>query len=263
MRRPAAAIDPVSPINSKSAALPGPIAIELPSRMRSRGSSRSSIGVGALNHGAVRAQEDGEHRAGAEGALDVEKSAVAVEDVLDDREPEPGPAHFARAGGVDAVEPLGQPWQMLAGDAFALITHSNRYKGGAPGTAAAIGRPSPVRGRYRDLAAGAAVFDRIVEEVLKELGELVAVADRVGQIWRHIQPDMHPALAGAQLQRVGEMMQQWPECHASLRHHMLVELDPRQRQQILDEADHACGLLVHDRKKALARFGILARRPAQ
>src|SRR4029077_5730092 len=168
MRRPAAAIDPVSPISSKSAALPGPIAIELPSRMRSRGSSRSSIGVGALNHGAVRAQEDGEHRAGAEGALDVEKSAVAVEDVLDDREPEPGPAHFARAGGVDAVEPLGQPWQMLAGDAFALIPHSNRYKCSVPGIAA-VRRPNPARGRHRDLAAGAAVFDRVVEEVLKEL----------------------------------------------------------------------------------------------
>src|SRR5262249_9943330 len=78
--------------------------------------------------GGVRAQENGEHRAGAEGALDVEKSAVTVEDVLDDREPEPGPAHFARARGIDAVEAFGQPRQMLAGDALTLITHRNRYK---------------------------------------------------------------------------------------------------------------------------------------
>src|ERR1700730_18039126 len=76
--------------------------------------------------GAVRAQEDSEHRAGAEGAVDIEKSAVAVEDVLDDREPEPGPAHFARARGVDAVEPLGQSRQVLAGDALALIPHGDR-----------------------------------------------------------------------------------------------------------------------------------------
>jgi len=74
----------------------------------------------------VRAQEDGEHRAGAEGALDVEKTAMAVEDVLDDREPEPGAAHFARPRGVDAVEPLGQSRQMLAGDALALVTHGHR-----------------------------------------------------------------------------------------------------------------------------------------
>jgi hypothetical protein len=74
----------------------------------------------------VRAQEDGKHRAGAEGALDVEKSAVAVEDVLDDREPEPGAAHFARARGIDAIESLGQSRQMLAGDALALVTHGHR-----------------------------------------------------------------------------------------------------------------------------------------
>src|SRR5258708_27381210 len=42
MRRPAAEIDPVSAIASKSAALPGPIAIAGPSRMRSRGSRRSA-----------------------------------------------------------------------------------------------------------------------------------------------------------------------------------------------------------------------------
>src|SRR5467141_1100763 len=118
--------------------------------------------------GVVRAQEDGEHRAGAEGALDVEKTAMAVEDVLDDREPEPGAAHFARPRGVDAVEPFGQSRQMLAGDALALIAHGYRQKCGVPAIAA-VRRPAPCRGRHRDLAAGAAVFDRVVEEVLEQL----------------------------------------------------------------------------------------------
>ena len=44
---------------------------------------------------------------------------------------------------------------------------------------------------------------------------------------------------------------------------MLVELDPRQRQQILDEPGHARGLPVHDREKPLARLGVVARRAAQ
>src|SRR5205085_12279620 len=44
MRRPAAAIEPVSPIAASNAALPGPIAIDEPSRIRMRGSSRSFIG---------------------------------------------------------------------------------------------------------------------------------------------------------------------------------------------------------------------------
>jgi hypothetical protein len=43
MRRPAAAIEPVSPMASNNAALPGPMAIDDPSKMRMRGSKRSFI----------------------------------------------------------------------------------------------------------------------------------------------------------------------------------------------------------------------------
>ena len=44
---------------------------------------------------------------------------------------------------------------------------------------------------------------------------------------------------------------------------MLVLLDARQRQKIVDQAAHAVGLLGHDAEEALARRGIVARRPAQ
>ena len=57
----------------------------------------------------------------ADRAGDLEPAAMAVEDVLDDREAEPGAAQFARAGGVDAVEALGQARQVLAGNALALV----------------------------------------------------------------------------------------------------------------------------------------------
>src|SRR5258708_3459220 len=43
MRRPAPAIEPVSAIPSNSAAFPGPIGIEAPSRRRMRGSNLSFI----------------------------------------------------------------------------------------------------------------------------------------------------------------------------------------------------------------------------
>jgi len=74
---------------------------------------------------------------------------------------------------------------------------------------------------------------------------------------------VHGALAGTQLERVGEVTQQRAQRDAPLRYHMLVEFDPRQRQQVLDQPDHPGGLLVHDRKKSLARLGILARRASQ
>src|SRR5690349_23119911 len=42
---------------------------------------------------------------------------------------------------------------------------------------------------------------------------------------------------------------------------MGVELDARQRQQIIDQTRHAPRLFLHDRKKAVARLGIFPRRP--
>ncbi len=73
----------------------------------------------------------------------------------------------------------------------------------------------------------------------------------------------HVALAGAQFERLGEMLQQRRKRHPALRQHVLVELDARQRQQILDQPRHPRRLSVHDREKPLARLGVVARRAAQ
>src|SRR5919106_3719427 len=53
-------------------------------------------------------QPHGEGAPAAGGGGDVELAFVAVEDVLDDGEPEPGAALVAARGDVDAVETLGQ-----------------------------------------------------------------------------------------------------------------------------------------------------------
>ena len=44
---------------------------------------------------------------------------------------------------------------------------------------------------------------------------------------------------------------------------MLVLLDARQHQEVVDQAAHALGLLGHDAEEALARGGVVARRAAQ
>src|SRR5512145_2003123 len=49
-------------------------------------------------------------------ARDVEPAAMPLQRVLHDREAEPGAAELARAPGVDAVEPLGHPRQVLGRD---------------------------------------------------------------------------------------------------------------------------------------------------
>ena len=44
---------------------------------------------------------------------------------------------------------------------------------------------------------------------------------------------------------------------------MGIELDPRQRQEIVDQPRHAPRLLLHDGKETIARSGIVARRTLQ
>src|SRR5271169_675915 len=135
--------------------------------------------------GGVRAQEDGEYRTGAGGAFDIKKAAVTIEDVLNDCEPQSGSAHIARARGVDAVEALGQARQVFARDTLSTVAHGYRNEG-ALSAITTIGRPNAGRGGDRDLAGGAAVFDAVVDEILKNLGELVAIAQHVGQIGRQV-----------------------------------------------------------------------------
>src|SRR5262245_42774571 len=75
---------------------------------------------------------DRERRAAADLAVDRQRAAMAVDDVLDDGEAQPGSAELTRAAGVDAVEPLGQARQVLARDAVALVRDADGDKGCGP-----------------------------------------------------------------------------------------------------------------------------------
>ena len=110
---------------------------------------------------AARTRGAGKHepedRALARLAVDVELAAVALHDVLDDRQPEPGAAGLARAAAVDAIEALGQARQVLARDARAAC----RATANSP-------PPSPsTRQRDVDPAAVGRVADGVVDEVAR------------------------------------------------------------------------------------------------
>src|SRR5207244_221559 len=78
-------------------------------------------------------------RAAAGFAADVELAAVALRDVLDDRQAETGAARLARAAAVDAVEALGQARQGLAPDADAAVGDRQRPDAGGAHGPGAIG----------------------------------------------------------------------------------------------------------------------------
>src|SRR3546814_5547316 len=78
---------------------------------------RSDLGsLGRCQGGGLlyrRWKVDGEGCAFVGAAFDLEHAAVAIDDVLDDRESQAGAAEAARPPAVDAVEPLGEARDML------------------------------------------------------------------------------------------------------------------------------------------------------
>ena len=53
---------------------------------------------------------------------------MALDDMLDDGEAEPGAARIAAARGIDAVEALGQAREMVGGDAVAMVAHDQQRR---------------------------------------------------------------------------------------------------------------------------------------
>src|SRR5256714_42599 len=55
--------------------------------------------------------------------LHLDRSTVRLDDVLDDRQPQPRPAHLARARPLGPVKPLENPRQILSADADPVVDH--------------------------------------------------------------------------------------------------------------------------------------------
>ena len=119
------------------------------------------------------------------------------------------------------------------------------------------------RDRNVDPLARRAVFQRILDQVLEHADQFVAVAEHMDRLGRRLDRDRHVAVARQRLQAIGHLAHDRHEIDLRLGPQMRVELDARERQQIIDQARHAGGLRVHDAEKALARGGVVARRALQ
>ncbi len=70
-------------------------------------------------------------------ALDAQLTAMALHDVLDDRQSQTGAAGVPRAAPIDAIEALGQSRQVLARDAGSVVDDRD--------LAAVVRQPSPLQ----------------------------------------------------------------------------------------------------------------------
>src|SRR4051812_32594936 len=97
---------------------------------------------------------------------------MPVQDVLYDGEPQSSAAALAAALHVDAVEALRQTRDGLAGNSLTLVL--NRDEVLACTLPAGAVRVTETDAHF---AALAAIFDRIVQQVLEDLRQLVAISD--------------------------------------------------------------------------------------
>src|ERR1700704_4703494 len=105
-----------------------------------------------------------------ECAVDLEQTPVMIDDMLHDGEAETGAAKLPRAGGIDPVEALGEPRDVLGENALAVVADRDLRRG-RPREALQWGAGADLDG-----GPGAPVFDRVIDQVLEHLGELVGIA---------------------------------------------------------------------------------------
>src|SRR5580704_6052709 len=178
-----------------------------------------------------------EGAAGAEGALYVERATMALQHVLDDRKSETRAAGSARASRIDAIEALGEAWNVLARDAHARVTH-----GEVP--ALLVDPPAHL---HRPFSGG--VLGGVVDEVGERRMDLGLIAP---QLRRGV--DAHAHLVRMHRPRqyiLAQQREQRDDVDGFPALDLIGLLQPRQREQVTDDGRHALGLAPHLRQRSL------------
>ena len=85
-------------------------------------------------------------------AADIQLAAMPVDDMFDDRQPQPGAANLPGSCLVNAIETFGQAVNVFFGDWFATVANSDTNMPALNGADS-----------YGDVRLRKAIFDRIVE----------------------------------------------------------------------------------------------------
>ena len=170
---------------------------------------------------------------------------MADQHVLDDRQAEARAAGIARAAPIDAVEALGEPRNVLGRDADPGVRHGEHAR--------PVGLDVP---SDADRAAGRGVSHGVRHEVAERARDLRAIAGdarRLADIERHIVLALRQRLGVG-----GDLQQQRHHRELAVGGRVVLALQRRQRQQVVDEAMHVARLLIHQPEiaRALARLEV-------
>src|SRR5690606_8517454 len=155
--------------------------------------------------------------------LDRERRAVPLQRVLDDREAEPRAARRARTAGIDSIEALGDPRDLILGDADAGILHRELRP-----LAARTPRDVDPSGRRRET-------HRVVDQIVEDRVELRFAAKQreVG-----LEMKLKSASLGAPRELLDDPSEQRRNVDELLRRGRLGRLEPRELDQILEDLRH-------------------------
>lgn len=178
----------------------------------------------------------------AEGAGGPDAASVLVDDGAADGEAEAGAAHGAGVGGVDLVEALEDAFELVGGDAAALVADLDL---GLVGVGAA--------GAEVDLGAGWGELDRVRDEVGEGLQDAVGVGPDVDAL--RVEGDAELGFGGSGLLEAGGTAE---EVVGGA--HGVVELgfagaDAFELEDVVDEADETVGVAGGDVEHLLELFG--------
>src|SRR5882724_1043951 len=189
-----------------------PVAIVVPSQARLLRSgwewAFSWWGVGLApiaGGGAVQIEDrNGEIklRALADFAFHPDAAAVRLDEMFGDGEAESSAANFAGTGSVHAIETFENAGLVGLGDADAGVRDGEFDFGGAG------------RGAEHDLAAGRGILNRIVEEILQNFGETLAVRRDIRQRLLQIHGKTKVLFGGGALSSVNTASHKLRDAHA-------------------------------------------------
>lgn len=174
-------------------------------------------------------------------------AAMGLDDVLHDRETEAGSALVAGTGGVHTEEAFEDPFQGVARDAGSVVRHPDL-------------RPGPVGvwirgGADRDLAALAAIFDSVVDEIEEDLLKTVGVGvglevggDRVAQD--------HGAVRGAGGEVVQDVLSEGMEVGAAAVDDRAAGFELGDGEEVVDEEGQSVGVLFDGAEEAPGDGGV-------
>src|SRR5882762_6236122 len=128
--------------------------------MPARGESPATLALRLCNGGEVQ-QDCG---AAAQLALGLYATAMCLDEMLNDRQPEPRAAFLTRATGVHTVEPLENAGEVLGGDAAARIAHPDDDV-----------VPRALRG-HADATTGRRMTHRVIKQIREDLLQRFGIA---------------------------------------------------------------------------------------